>query len=198
MPKQKKPIPGEQDDGSFDLSDVTGDATDPPGAPAEGDDASVAERSDLMMQLAEAVEARKRSMADLVNYRRRAEENEIRARQEGARSVLRSLLPVLEHVDLALAQDESEMTSEQLFTGVRILRDEIVKALETHGVRLIHPEAGAEFDPNEHRAVMRECTDEQPPNTIVSVMQVGYATAEAILRPASVSVAAPTETEEED
>jgi molecular chaperone GrpE len=145
----------------------------------------------------EAIAARQRALADLVNYQRRAVDNEQLARRDGRADVVRSLLPALDNFDLALAQDPGQVTVEQLHHGVRMVRDELGRALEAHGVRLIAPEIGAEFDPNEHRAVMRQATDEHEPNTIVAVLQTGYVMNGLILRPASVSVAAAIEEDEE-
>lgn len=199
MPNQEpdQHVPGQKEDGSFDLTDV--DVSDLPGAfrgePATG---ATDERVEaLQAELEQAVEARKRAMADFVNYRRRAEENEIRARLVGESAVIRSLLPVLDHVDLALVQQQDDMTIEQLIGGVNMIRDELLKALERHAVRLIRPEPGSEFDPNEHQAVMRVETGEQPANTIVALMQIGYALDDTVLRPATVSVAVPAETAEQ-
>ncbi len=196
MQKQnpEQPVPGQQEDGSFDLSDV--DVSDLPGVrgrdtPTEGADEQIRV---LEAELEQAVEARKRAMADFVNFRRRAEENEIRARLVGASAVIRSMLPVLDHVDFALVHQPGEMTIEQLIDGVNMIHVELLKALERHDVRLIRPEPGSQFDPNEHQAVMRVETDEQEPNTIVALMQIGYALDETILRPATVSVAVPAET----
>ncbi|MDY7109908.1 MAG: nucleotide exchange factor GrpE [Planctomycetota bacterium] len=146
----------------------------------------------------EAIAARQRALADLVNYQRRAVENERHARRDGRADVVRSLLPALDNFDLALAQDPGQISMQQLHHGVRMVREELGRALESHGVRLIAPEVGAEFDPNEHRAVMRQATDEHEPNTIVAVLQVGYVMDGLILRPASVSVAAPIEENDED
>jgi molecular chaperone GrpE len=145
----------------------------------------------------EAIAARQRALADLVNYQRRALENERHARRDGRADVVRSLLPAIDNFDRALAQDTDQITVEQLCDGVRMVREELGRALESHGVRIIAPDVGAEFDPNEHRAVMRQATDAHDPNTIVSVLQVGYAMDGLILRPASVSVSAPMEEDDE-
>ena len=188
---EESPGPAPDDD----LEDVREDADEeylegaPPGTRAGSDE----ETARLRHERDEAIEGRKRAMADFVNYRRRADENEIRARQEGVASVVRSLMPMLDHLDLALDQEETEMTTEQLLEGVRMVYDALTRALESHLVRVIAPEIGSDFDPNEHQAVLRACTDEQPPNTIAAVLQVGYAVNDIVLRPASVSVAAPAE-----
>lgn len=146
----------------------------------------------------EAIAARQRALADFVNYQRRAQENELRARRDGRSDIVRSLLPALDHFDLALGQDTDQITVQQLYDGLRIVREELGKALELQGVRVIAPEIGAEFDPNEHHAVMRQATDEHEANTIVAVLQIGYAMEGLILRPVSVGVAAPVEEDEQE
>ncbi len=139
----------------------------------------------------EALAARQRALADFRNYQRRAAESEYRAVQGGAAGVMRSLLEVVDHFDLALGQDTKQMTVEQLLGGVRIVRDELVKALESHGVERIDPACGDEFDPNRHQAMMHQPDEKVQPNHIVCVLQSGYQMGDLVLRPAKVTVAAP-------
>ncbi|UCD76504.1 MAG: nucleotide exchange factor GrpE [Phycisphaerales bacterium] len=143
----------------------------------------------------EAVAGRQRALADYRNYQRRAMENEVRAAQDGVARVVRSLLPVMDHFDLALNQDLSQLNVEQMVGGVKIVRDELTKALELHNVQPISPEIGDEFDPNLHQAMMKQAAEGIEPNHIVMVMQPGYQLGDLILRPAKVAVA-PAEEEE--
>lgn len=145
---------------------------------------------DLKSELDEAIEARKRALADFANYQRRAAENEARAAEAGAARVVRSLLGVLDHFNLALDLDPKTTTVEQLLGGVRIVRDELIKALEGHGVSIIRPAVGDEFDPNRHEAMLQQPAADVPPHHIVSVFQPGYAMGDVVLRPAKVAVAA--------
>ncbi len=139
----------------------------------------------------EALAARQRALADFRNYQRRAVQSEQRAVQGGAADVVRSLLAVIDHFDLALGQDTEQITVDQLLGGVRIVRDELVKALESHGVQRIEPARGDEFDPNRHEAMMKQPADDVEPNHIVRVLQLGYQMADLVLRPAKVAVAGP-------
>lgn len=139
----------------------------------------------------EALAARQRALADFRNYQRRAAQSEQRAVQGGAAGVVRSLLAVIDHFDLALGQDTEQITVDQLLGGVRIVRDELVKALESHGVQRIDPARGDEFDPNRHEAMMKQPADDVEPNHIVRVLQLGYQMGDLVLRPAKVAVAAP-------
>ena len=139
----------------------------------------------------DALAARQRALADFRNYQRRAAQSEQRAVQSGAAGVVRSLLAVIDHFDLALGQDTGQITVDQLLGGVRIVRDELVKALESHGVQHIEPARGDEFDPNRHEAMMKQPADDVEPNHIVRVLQLGYQMGDLVLRPAKVAVAAP-------
>jgi molecular chaperone GrpE len=144
----------------------------------------------------EAIAGRQRALADYLNYQRRALENESRASQDGVARVVRSLLPVMDHIDLALNQDMGQLTVEQFAAGVRIARDELAKVLQNHNVQPILPEIGEEFDPNLHQAMMKQPREGIAANGIVMVMQPGYKLGDLILRPAQVAIA-PAEEEEE-
>ncbi len=145
--------------------------------------------AELKGELEKAVEARQRALADFANYQRRASQNEQQAVRSGEAGVVRSMLAVLDHFDLALDQDKSQVTVEQLLDGVHIVRDELFKSLESFGVERIAPDAGDEFDPNRHQAVLQQAAEGVAPNHVVAVLQPGYTMGETVLRPAKVSVA---------
>lgn len=136
-----------------------------------------------------AIEARKRALADYANFERRSRENEERARRDGAHGVLRSLLPVVDHFNLALDQDPATLTVDQLLGGLKIVREDLVKAMEAHGVKRIDPQPGDEFDPRCHEAMMRQSVEDIEPNHIVATLQPGFAAGKFVLRAAKVSVA---------
>jgi molecular chaperone GrpE len=151
------------------------------------------EAADLIRRLQDerdaATAARQRALADFVNYQRRASENEQRAAREAAARVLRSLIPVLDHFDLALEQPREAMTVDQLLGGVRIVRDELMKAMEHHGVERIEPAPGDEFEPMHHEAMLRRPAPDIPPDSIIAVLQPGYRLGPVVLRPAKVVIA---------
>lgn len=144
----------------------------------------------LEVERDDAIAARQRALADFANYQRRATENERRAHHAGASSVVRSIIPVLDHFDLALGQRADQLTVEQLIGGVKMVRDELAKALHMSGVERIEPKANDPFDPNRHEAMMRQAAPGVEPDHIVSVLQAGYAMGDIVLRPAKVAIAA--------
>ena len=122
---------------------------------ADGDGGGDAELALALAERDEAVAARQRALADYANYQRRSVENEARARVGGLVQMVRALLPVLDHFDLALAQDLSKLSVEQLAKSIEMTRAELQKALEQNGISRIEPAAGEAFNPVEHDAVMR-------------------------------------------
>lgn len=171
------------------MSDETG-----AGRP-EGAESGVLE--DRIAQLAaELDDARSRSlrvMADYQNYQRRALQNEITARQQGVAAVVLSVVPILDHFDVALSQVPAGAGDGGVLAGLKVIRDELVRALTKHGVVTINPQPNDEFFPGRHEAVMQQPGDGIFPNHIVRTFQSGYllrdGDVERVLRPAKVVVA---------
>lgn len=161
------------------------------------DDASdvlpMGDDSELRAQLNEAIAARQRAQADFLNFQRRSMENEQRARREGIATIARSMMGIIDHFDLALEQPVEMTTTEQLMDGLRMVRGELLRSLDQHGVKVIQPEPGDPFDPEHQQAVLRMPTDEFAPNMIAQVLQLGFVLDTTVLRPANVVVAAAME-----
>ena len=168
-------------------SDTTGDGASEPQQVELSEEAADIVRQ-LQAELDEAVEARKRALADFRNYQRRALESEQRALESGAARVVRALLPIVDNFDLTLAHKADRMTTEQLLSAVRMVRDELNKALQSQGVQRIEPARGEPFDPHRHEAVMRPPADDVEPNSVVATRHPGYSHGDFVLRPAKVSI----------
>ncbi len=165
------------------------DQSDRPSGETDAVDETAALIDQLTHERDEAVAARQRALADFANFQRRSSENERRARIEGRTRVLRDVVDILDHFDRALEQDAQKVTTEQLLHGVGLVRDELMKAMETHGVMRIAPARGDAFDPNQHQAMLRQADEEVAPGHIVTLFSPGYATADQVIRPAKVAVA---------
>jgi molecular chaperone GrpE len=153
---------------------------------ADEETAALIER--LTQERDEAIAAYKRALADFANYQRRANDNELRARDGGMIFVARSLMPVLDSMDLSLAQNAATVTVEQMMQAIAMLRAEMNRALEKSGILRIEPKRGDEFDPHLHEAVMQQPAEGLDAGKIASTFQVGYRLGESRLRPAKVSV----------
>ncbi|MEY4182501.1 MAG: hypothetical protein RLZZ217_1127 [Planctomycetota bacterium] len=165
---------------SMDTTEPKPDAT--PGEPAAPTIES------LQDELARKQDAYLRALAEVQNIQRRSVENEARARSSGITQVANSLVPVLENMDLALAQDLATMEPAKLAAAVMMLRAELLKAIERHGIVRIDPARGDEFDPHCHQAVMQQPAEGVKPGRIVQCFQSGYRLGDHILRSAKVVV----------
>lgn len=146
--------------------------------------ATLTEKEDLLNRL-------KLLAADYQNYQRRATINEREARTGATAGVVQSVLPVMDHFDLALGQDLTKATAEQIAGGVQMIRAELMRILESYGVLLIEPKPGESFNPSEQQAMLHQPSEDVEPGHVVMVLGVGYRLGERVIRPAKVSIAAP-------
>lgn len=159
-----------------------------------GDDPSCRGGSDatlaaLTAERDDALDKYRRAVADYQNFHRRSIENEREARRQGVTDVLQSIIPVLDHFDLALAHTSDHPGTNQVIDGVRVIREELIKAVGRHGIGIISPSAGDELDPQRHQVIMQQPMSSVPPGRISMTLQVGYSLEQRVIRPAKVAVA---------
>lgn len=130
-----------------------------------------------------------RTLADFQNYKKRALVDERLAREDGAASVLGGVITILDHFDLALGLDPEKTTAQAVLDGVRLIKDELVKAIADQGVGTIEPSVGDEFDPARHQAAGMATIEGVKPGRIAVVMQQGYTIGDRVVRPATVMIA---------
>jgi len=143
----------------------------------------------LAQARAEAEEHREawlRALADADNARKRAQAEIAQARKFAAERVVEDLFPVMDSLEAALAQDTAEAAA--IRAGVELTRRQLQSALEKAGVSAINADPGQKFDPYRHQA-MAAVESDQEPNTVLAVLQKGYALHDRVVRPALVTVA---------
>ena len=80
---------------------------------------------------------------------------------------------------------QADQTVDTLREGVEVTLKQLTAAFERNMLKEIAPVQGDKFDPHQHQAISSIPTD-QPANTVVQVLQKGYAIADRTLRPALV------------
>ncbi len=139
-------------------------------------------------------EMAQRAQADLVNYRRRAEDERETLRREITSSLLVNMLELVDDFDRAL----DFVTDAAVLEGLRNARRGFDRRLGMQGVSRVES-AGQQFDPNVHEAIGQSApTDDHPEGTITSVVREGYMLNDRTLRPAQVIVAVSAALEEEN
>lgn len=148
--------------------------------------------AELQARHTEVSDAYLRAKAEAENTRRRAEEEVSKARKFAVESFADSMLPVKDSLEAAIATHTAKPDTpvETVLEGVHATLRQLSAALERNKVVDINPAVGDKFDPTMHQAISM-VPAEQEANTVVSVLQKGYAIAERVLRPALVMVAAP-------
>lgn len=139
---------------------------------------------------AEALENRDhylRARADLDNFRKRAQREKEDLLKFSNEAILRELLPVIDNLERAL-QHAAVDGEKGLLQGVELTLGQFSKVLEKFNVVAIDP-AGEPFDSARHEAMGQIESADQPPNTILQVLQKGYLLNERLLRPAMVLIA---------
>lgn len=121
-----------------------------------------------------------RAVADAENARKRAQTEAASARKFALESFAEGLLPVMDSLEAALKTGD--------ISGVQLTLKQLSTALEKASIRPIDPKPGERFDPHRHQA-MAAVEAQQDPNTVVAVMQKGYALHDRVIRPALVTVA---------
>jgi len=129
-----------------------------------------------------------RAQADFQNSRKRLQTESDQRAQYANGSLIKSLLPVIDNFERALAQDPAKSDAKTILRGMQIIHDQWLSVLKQQQVQEISPQPGETFDPNRHEAIMHQPSD-LPEGTIVQTLQKGYALLDRTLRPAQVSVA---------
>ncbi|MCL6450371.1 MAG: nucleotide exchange factor GrpE [Acetobacteraceae bacterium] len=132
-----------------------------------------------------------RVQADFDNYRRRVARERERLEEAALESALLRLLPVVDHLEMAVdafAQGRGEAAVRE---GVELTLRQFREVLAGLGVEPEDP-VGQQFDPERHEAVGRECSP-LPPGTILAGLRKGYSFRGRVLRPALVVVAGPAD-----
>ena len=152
--------------------------------------------NDLEARLAAAEKEKKdnwdrylRAAADLENLRKRQKRELEDAKFEAKTRALKEMLPVVDNLERAIEHATTQAGSNPIVEGVQLVLRQFTTAFERLDVTPV--EAGVQpFDPNLHEAISQQESD-QPPGTVVQVLQRGYRVGERLLRPALVVVAKP-------
>ena len=137
-------------------------------------------QSDEYLNMAQRVQA------DFENFRRRNNAVRADAYEDGARAFIKTILPVMDNLERALAAESADAA---LHEGVSMVHRQLSEALEKRGVTVID-RAGERFDPRLEDAVMQADASEGEPGTVCLVLQKGYQLGDVVLRHAMVKVVA--------
>ena len=157
-----------------------------PAPEAEEAQPIIDELAQARAQAEEYLNLAQRVQADFENYRRRTKATRAEAYEDGAREFIKQLLPVVDNLERAIAQESQD---ESLLAGVKLVHKQLMEALEKRGVTVID-RPGEKFDPTLENAVLQGTADEGEPGTVCAVLQKGYKLGDQVIRHAMVKVVA--------
>lgn len=160
--------------------------------PEEGaEDISLeAEVERLKAALAAESDRRLRGLAEAENLKKRLIKEKEDFQKYATESLIADLLPVLDHLDLALTHGREIEACKDFMVGVDMTRKAFVDILAHHGVTEFG-QVGEPFSPETHEALGAMVQDDLPADVVAKVVQRGYTLRGRLLRPAKVMVNKP-------
>lgn len=125
-----------------------------------------------------------RAEADLVNFKRRAEQERADLASYANSTLILELLPVLDDLERALCNVPEDLAEAGWVDGIRLIQRKLKSVLEAQGLSEIEC-MGEEFDPRFHEAVMCVKGEE---GKVVEELQKGYKFKDRVLRPSMCKV----------
>lgn len=143
--------------------------------------------------MAQKLDQALRALAEAENGRKRAERDRETTAKYAISKFAGDMLAVADNLHRALAtiagsEERTEDSVQSLIEGVELTGRELENALARHGIEKIDP-MGQAFDHNFHEVLFEVEVADQPPGTVIQVMELGYRIHDRLLRPARVGLA---------
>ena len=147
-------------------------------------------------EIEELIESNKRleqevlmAKADLINYRKRKDEEVIRMLKYSNEDLVKEMLTIIDSLERAIDMDDDNLEDEvsKFLSGFKLIYCNLINTLEKYGVKAIDG-FNKPFDPTYHQAVMTESREGVEAGMVLDVLQKGYLLKDKVIRPAMVRV----------
>ena len=150
---------------------------------------------DLIEKLNEEItdlkDQRLRAIAELENFRKRAEKDQSDALKYGISNFAKEIINIRDNIERAQSSISDEAKNNEaiksVIEGIDLIAQSVVSTFEKIGIKKIES-LRVKFDHNLHQAMMEIENDELDPGTIVQELIPGYTLHDRLLRPAMVGV----------
>lgn len=153
-----------------------------------GASATTPKVDDAAARAEEYLQIAKRAQADLINYRRRADQEKDEIRLAARIDSVMAMLPALDDFDRAIAIIPAEARELPWVQGILLIERNLRGQVDRVGLERIEA-LGKPFDPWEHEAIMTDESGRQEDDTVTAVIRPGYRLGNRVVRPAQVTVA---------
>ena len=154
---------------------------------------------DLIVKLNEEIsdlkDQRLRAIAELENFRKRAEKDQSDALKYGISNFAKEIINIRDNIERAQSSISEEAKNNEaiksVIEGIDLIAQSVVSTFEKIGIKKIDS-LNEKFDHNLHQAMMEIENDDLEPGTIVQELIPGYTLHDRLLRPAMVGVSKKT------
>ena len=153
------------------------------------EECSCSDNKELEDKIKNLEEALLRSQAELINYKRRKDEETNRIIKYAEEDILKGFLPILDNFERAISMDDDNLEDEvsKFLEGFKLMYKQIKDLLEKFEVKEIDC-LGKEFDPALEQAVVVDHDETKESGVVTVVLQKGYMYKDRVLRTAMVKV----------
>ena len=137
----------------------------------------------------ELVNKVKLAQAELINYRKRKDEETANMLKYANEGIIKELINVKDNFERALHVNEENTTEEltKYLSGFKLMYDELDSILKKFGVEEIN-RVGQIFDPKEEQALLTDSLPDHEDEEVLEVLLKGYKLKDRVIRPASVKI----------
>ena len=143
----------------------------------------------LSEENAALVEKVKLAQAELINYRRRKDEETQSLLKYANQDLILELLQVVDNFERAIKLDDNDLTDEisKFLAGFKMMYASLTETLKKFGVEEIN-RVGQVFDPTQEQALLTDSVEELEDEVVIEVLLKGYKLKDRVIRPASVKI----------
>lgn len=128
-----------------------------------------------------------RAKADLINYRKRKDDEVSNLLKYCNADIIMLLLSVLDNFERVINKEDIPEDVKSYLEGFKLIYKQIKDILESNDVKEIEA-LGKEFDPMYHQSVTMRKDDTKESGIVLEVYQKGYTYKDKVLRPAMVII----------
>ena len=154
------------------------------------EESNINDESELLSKRIKDLEdALLRSQAELINYKKRKDEETDRIIKYAEEDILKGFLPILDNFERAINMDDTNLKDDvsKFLEGFKLMYNQIRDLLNKFDVKEIDA-LNKEFDPAIHNAVAMDKKEGVKSGTVTEVLQKGYMYKDRVLRTAMVKV----------
>ena len=131
----------------------------------------------------------KLAQAELINYRRRKDEETANMLKYANQDLIMELILVVDNFERAIKLDDNVLTDElsKFLAGFKMMYANLTEILKKFGVEEISRQ-GEKFDPAQEQALLVDTVEELEDDIVIEVLLKRYKLKDRVIRPASVKI----------